>query len=488
MFRLTFSKPQLEDRLFAKSLEHLLAESCGQSDVSPVDPADIAERFVSLRGYGRLPRGRENRAKCLNSAEIAAAIFALVPSNPKWAGHAAVILSDLRPIGGPGASFDGAVNLSAAIERLLNDSGAREGFIFLTLSVAESGINSNGFATLVHQQHGTPRYISFVPKMAVSRLRPGAENQVDMGQFHARVSKCVVFNRAFFDHLATAVARAVEFPVAPPGDGSEYDAEEARQARYKALGVQNRSRFLNIGVDTQVTWPKQEMLVRFDQYHLVLMPKTKENTQSIHIDLHANRLTDQQGLTVINRFLSMLAWCDDQFAVAQGGWSGNPVPVAVSKRNLAFSTTNHWLFVRRIPQSDEERRALALYREGRNAEEAGLGSYAVLSYFKIIEIRHPTGDRAKKWIGRNLALVAASHDDDPRMSHFMTACYGEKPEDYIYNACRLAVAHASIKRPSDADDADEINRLYSASYVLRRLARRLITEELRLSDSISSGD
>ena len=37
------------------------------------------------------------------------------------------------------------------------------------------------------------------------------------------------------------------------------------------------------------------------------------------------------------------------------------------------------------------------------------------------------------------------------------------PHDYIYNACRLAVAHASIKRPSDADDSDEIARLYSAS-------------------------
>jgi hypothetical protein len=230
------------------------------------------------------------------------------------------------------------------------------------------------------------------------------------------------------------------------------------------------------------------MLVQFDQYHLVLMPKTKEHSQSVHIDLHTNRLTHKQGLTVINRFLSVLTWCDDQFAVAQGGWSGNPVPVAVPKRNLAFPTAHEWPFDRSMPQTDEARRALALYREGRNSEEAALGSYAVLSYFKIIEIRYPTGEKARKWIAGNFALATPSPDSDLRMKHFMAASGGEAPEDYIYNACRLAVAHASIKRPSDADDSDEITRLYSASYVLRLLARHLISKELGVSDNIHSGN
>lgn len=184
----------------------------------------------------------------------------------------------------------------------------------------------------------------------------------------------------------------------------------------------------------------------------------------------------------------MLGWCDDQFAIAQDGWSGNPVPVPISKRDLAFATAHVWLFDRRIPKSDEMRRALALYREGRNAEEAALGSYAVLSYFKVIEIRYPTGDKAKKWIGRNFALISSSSDSDPQMKHFIAATHGKAPEDYIYEACRVAVAHASTKHPSDADEADEITRLYSASYVLRFLARRLITEELGVSDSLYSGD
>jgi hypothetical protein len=113
--------------LFAKDLEYLLAECCVQSDVSPINPADISQRFDSLRGYGSLPRGRENRAKRLSYTEIAAAILGLVPSNPKWAGHAAAIFHDLRPVGGPGASFNGAINLIATIERLLTDNAARNG-------------------------------------------------------------------------------------------------------------------------------------------------------------------------------------------------------------------------------------------------------------------------------------------------------------------------------------------------------------------------
>jgi len=474
--------------LFAKDLEYLLAECCRQSDVSPVDAADIAARFHSLRGYGKLPRGRENHARRLSTAEIAAATFGLVPVNPNWAGHAAVILGNLRPVGGAAASFHGAASLTAAVEHLLTDRPAREGFLVLTLSAAERFTNSSGSATLAYQEGEIRRRAAFVSKMAVSLLQPGAERSFEIDGLHAPVSRGVVFNRAFFDRVDTAVTRSVASPGPPAGDGSEYNEEKALQARHRALGVQNHSRFLNVGVDTQVTWPKQEMLVQFDRYHLVLMPKTKEHTQSIHVDLHANRLTDREALTVINRFLSVLAWCDDQFAVAQGGWSGNPVPVAVPRRNLAFATAQDWPFHRRISASDEARRALALYREGRNAEETALVSYAVLSYFKIIEIRHPDGSKAKKWIARNFAVASASADDDPELKQFLAVCGSETPEEYIYTACRLAVAHASIKRPSDADDVEEISRLHSASYVLRLLARLMISQELGVSDQTYSGD
>lgn len=473
--------------MFAKNLEHLLANLCRQSDLR-IDPSEFAARFNALRTIGKLPRGRENRARTLNFAEIAAAIFGLVPTNPNLAGFAAAILADLRPVGGTEASFHGAASLTETVQHILTDNSARENIVSLALSVAEHSQNSNGFAILTYCKGETQQCAAFVSRMAVSLLQPGSEQTFNAADSYAPASRGVVFNRQFFDRIGVAVVRDLAFPEPPAGDGSEYGAEEAQLARNKALAVVPNSRFLNIGVDTQVTWPKQEVLVQFDRYQLVLMPKTKEYTQSIHVDLHANRLSDREAMTVINRFLSVLTWCDDQFAIAQDGWSGNPVPVAVPRRNLAFATAHHWVFDRRISASDHARRALALYREGRNAEESGLVSYSVLSYFKIIEIRYPDGARARQWIAENFSAVWNADQGRDDLKQFMTACGDENPADYIYNACRVAVAHASVKHPSDPDEADEIRRLYTASDVLRRLARSMISQELGVSDRFWSGD
>ena len=72
--------------------------------------------------------------------------------------------------------------------------------------------------------------------------------------------------------------------------------------------------------------------------------------------------------------------------IANDSSSGNRVPVPVQKRNLAFTTAYNWIFDRKPPTSNEAKRALALYREGRNAEQNYLISYAVLSYYKILEL------------------------------------------------------------------------------------------------------
>ena len=243
---------------------------------------------------------------------------------------------------------------------------------------------------------------------------------------------------------------------------------------------------MSIRVDNQVTWPKQDTLVEFDRYHFVLMPKTRDHIQSIHVDLTANRLTDREARTVIDRFLSVMTWCDDQFAVGQDGWSGTPVPVHMPKRELAFTTTHDWVFDRQIPSSDEGRRALGLYREAVNAQQNFMVSYAVLNYYKIIEIGYPQGAEARKWIGQTFPIISADKTLSDNLDRFLEACGNDSPERYIYKACRIAVAHASTQRPSDPDDAKEIGRLHNAAHMMRPLARHFIKTELGVSDSIYS--
>ena len=83
-------------------------------------------------------------------------------------------------------------------------------------------------------------------------------------------------------------------------------------------------------------------------------------------------------------------------------------------------------------------------------------------------------------------MCALNHKET--ISQFLEECGDESPEKYIYQACRIAVAHASPEYPSDSDDAQEIRRLHSAADVMRILARHFIKTELGVSDSIFSAD
>ena len=472
--------------MFAKNLEIALAYLCEKSDVSHSIPNDFAARFDALRRYGKLPRGRERRDQLLTSSEIAAAILGLAPVHPNWAGHAAIILSGLRPIGGVGASFFGTSTLQESIAYILTDATARNSIVRLSVSAAERGVNSNGYATLSYEIDGIRRRTFYGRAEAVSLMQPGAERDFDPREPYSPVSRETAFNRTFFQRLAEEMQSANAFPRPPAGDGSEYDSEEAQQERYKKLGVRRGSRFLNIGVDNQVPWPAKETLTKFDKYEFVLMPKTQDYVQSIHIDPAVNNITDREAITVINRFLSIMTWCDDQFAIAQDGWSGNPVPVPVPKRDLAFATTYQWIFDRKIPSSEEARRALALYRDGRNAEQNFMVSYAVLNFFRIIEIRNHARGEAKNWFRDNFASLRREPRYADAFRRFAEICANEQPHEYLYKACRVAVSHAGKDSKSDPDDANEVTRLHKAAEVLRILARHFILTDLGVSEVLYS--
>jgi len=467
--------------MLAKQLSHILTELISGSDVKTDTPVAMDQRFESLRGFGKLPRGRENRSRALTNEQIIAALLGLVATQPSWAGHVATIIAKLKPVGGQTDAFGGATTLTDALSNVLTDESARANIIAVRLSVAEAGTNSHGLAVIVYEHNGTRHQLSFVRDEAVSLLQPGAKFDVELRNSPA--SRELVFNRQFFERLAHEISHARAHPSPLISDGSEYDKEDAEKTRHERLGATPTSSFLNIGIDNQVTWPDKEMLIEFDRYKFVLMPKTKDHVQSIHIDLDANRLSMEDAMTVINRFLSLLTWCDDQFAIAQGGWSGNPVPVAVPKRDLAFTTASYWVFNRDIPVSEEVRRALALYREARNAELNFMISYAVLNYYKIIEIRHQGWPASTKWVADNLPPILNDPYDRDGISAFLTACGTENPEMYVYAACRVAVAHVSPNRPSDPDEFPELRRLHNAAHVMRRLARRFISVDLGFSDS-----
>lgn len=468
--------------MYAKDLSLLLHREL--SEQRSYD--ETLKRFESLRGFGQLPRGRSSAGQRLSNDEIVLAILGYVPTESGWAGHVALIMGDLRPVGGASASFKDAASLRGAMAALFVDDGCCNSLMSLTLSIARSPGDDEYQAKLLFDEDGQRRTTSYVSKYAASLTAAGAEKYFDHDRPLSTNTRQLVLNREFFRKLKQDVdlSRHLERPLET--DWREYEAEEERSAFHERLGARRGSAFLNLGVDTTVTWPKEPTRVGFGGHHVVLFPKTKESSHSISIDLQGERISAEDARTLLNRFLSILAWCDDRHAILRQGWSGNPVPVPVPRRDTAFSTMMTWMFYRSLPDDEQLLNCLSYYREGLNAAEAEIVSQEVLSFFKVFEMRRE-GPQVRRWIAEE--FDAACNNVSPDLLKRFNEDRQEKTvEKYVYENCRVAAAHASKKFTSDADMSSETYRLSVAAEIVRALARHYIRTTFSFSDSYFSDE
>lgn len=473
--------------MYAKELALIL--HCRLSEPRSYD--ETLKRFESLRGYGQLPRGREKAAQRLTNSEIARAVLGFVPTISGSAGHVALIMGDLRPVGGIAASFKEAASLDAAIAALLNKDENCDALVSLTLSIARIPGNDEYQARLIFEEDGQRKATSYVSKYALSLAAEGAEKNFDPDRPLSTNTRQLVLNREFFRELKGDVdlSRHLNHPLKT--DWREYETEEERNALHERLGARRGSNFLNLGVDTSVTWPREPTRVEFGGHHIVLFPKTKENMQSMSIDLHGERIGAEDARTLFNRFLSVLSWCDDRHAILRGGWSGSPVPVPVPRRALASSTMTPWIFNRSMPEDTELLNCLSYYREGLNAAEAGIASQEVLSFFKVFEsgFKHfdskEIGQKAREWIKEVFGEACKDILPD-RLKRFEEDMQEKTVEKYVYENCRVAAAHASKRFASDTDMSSETRRLSVAAEIIRALARHYIRTTFCFSDSYLS--
>ncbi len=466
--------------MYARPLSEILHRALAE----PGAFDDTLKRFESLRGDGLLPRGRESAGVRLSDEQIASAVLGFVPILPGWAGHVSLVLGSLCAVRGPAASFGGAATLLDSIASVIAEDEACRSIISFSLSIARTWNDDDYHARALFQEGGQRKTVSYVSKMATSLLSKGAETTYDHDRMDASSARQLVLGRDFFTQLRRAVSLSRQLDLPLKTDWREYQTEEERDAFHKSLGARRNSRFLNLGVDTQAVWPKEPTRVQFAGRHFVLFPKTKEYSHSISIDLVNERLSAEDARTLLNRFLSLLSWCDDSYAVLEDGWSGNPIPVPVQQSDGTFSTTPHWVFSRSIPADPELLQRLAYYREGLNARQAGLVTFEVLSFFKVFERRSRTkpGEQnpTKLWIKNVFAEVSASLRPEI-LSRFDADRNGKDVEKYVFDNCRVATAHASESFPSDADASPELRRLYSAAEVTFGLARHFIQTEYKLS-------
>lgn len=447
---------------------------------------DTLKRFEKLRGYGLLPRGRENAGVRLSDKQIASAVLGYTPTRPGWAGHVALILGNLRPVGGQSASFNGTETLVQSVAELIKNEAACNCIIHVTLSIAHLPTDDEYHAQLVFEDGKERRSISYVSKMAYTLLQKGAEKTYDSERSLAPSTSQLVLGKEFFWNLRRTVALSHHLDKPFETDWREYKTEEKLKSFHRRLGARRGSNFLNLGIDTQVTWPKEPTRIEFADHHFVLFPKTKEYSHSISVDLASEHLTAHDARTLINRFLSILSWCDDQHAILREGWSGGPVPSPVPRHDLAFATAIHWDFGRSLPEDKDLLQRLAYFREGLNAREAGIASYEVLAFFKVFENREKVSrgeiNHTKCWIVDVFDEACRSVGEDV-MQQFDHDRQSKSVEKYVNDNCRVAAAHASKDFPSDADASPELRRLIVAAEVMHALARHFLRNEFSLSDS-----
>lgn len=232
--------------------------------------------------------------------------------------------------------------------------------------------------------------------------------------------------------------------------------------------------WMNLGVSGQCGWPDSPVEVTFGSSHFVLMPRTRENSASIHMVTKSH--DDLSEMTTVNRFLSVVSWAYKESLQNEYGWSGNPVPCAVPAPNLARSINSCFL-VRWNPLPDPRQRlAVALYREAMSVNSV---PYQFLGFFKIINILYKSGSAQKTWIKATLPKLTASSVLDR-----LAALSKSEPDvaQYLYESGRCAVAHAFADPLIDPDDLAHLRRLSTDLEVVRALAEYLIEYELDVPD------
>ncbi|MGY3233316.1 hypothetical protein ACVMAJ_000206 [Bradyrhizobium sp. USDA 4448] len=221
-------------------------------------------------------------------------------------------MSNLRPVGGAEASFAQCATLGNAVETLLQNPTALDSFLELRVSDSEIYTNAHGRGAIVCRSGDEIVTCHYVHQNALSLFHAGAEKDFNPRAVVSSVVTETVFYAGLFRKIVNELAREATRRLAPPVIDPQDDDEETRkEERIKRLGILRNSTFLNLAVDTQVTWPPVETLVHFEGYRLILMPPTHEHTTSVHMDLVGQGITSENAVSLINRLLSLMAWCDD---------------------------------------------------------------------------------------------------------------------------------------------------------------------------------
>lgn len=242
--------------------------------------------------------------------------------------------------------------------------------------------------------------------------------------------------------------------------------------------VQERGDWVVATVDPRMSWPTKQQIVVFDDKDFVLLPQPADADQTAAVAIRADRygLDVEAARREIMRFCSALAWSEGSGLSVVAWCGGNlPRPLGVRRGRVVtnFLDTEHLP----IAGTDEERAAIALYREGVSLDNP---FYSFLSLYKVISILLPKGKRRGVWIGDALSRL-----DDNRAKERCDAIRNSGADVglYLFEECRNAIAHAERDPFVNPDEVDDHFRLSQDIPLVRNLAELAIEENSTLQRS-----
>ncbi len=230
--------------------------------------------------------------------------------------------------------------------------------------------------------------------------------------------------------------------------------------------------WLGAHVENDVYWPDTAHTVVFEGVTLFILPPRAEALPAVFVN--GNEAQREELTAQIARFLSAWSWMEGR-GVRVVDWLAGSQPFRFQNAKLNKKTT--FYDFEHLPQniSREAALALAFFREGLSLDHEG---YSFLSFYKVINSRFGGKAEQKNWIRDNIGSVK-DRDAVKRLDELAPTFKGQPIQDYIWSACRNAIAHSHpdsiVVNP---DDQNDIRRIRKDLPIIKALAKRLINVEL----------
>jgi hypothetical protein len=235
------------------------------------------------------------------------------------------------------------------------------------------------------------------------------------------------------------------------------------------------SYWATIGVEPDLSWPREELRVPFKGLQILVLPETETRAPSVALECEGFASLDDTLFT-LRQFLSSLAWAEGRGVreiMALGGTQPGGVGRGINAPPFRPPISPR-LSIDHVPEPSDERSglALALFREALALDNI---AYRFLGFFKIINVLHRTGSQQSSWINTTLPLLEAG-EAQQRTLELQEA--GENVGAYLYASGRCAIAHAYNEPLVNPDNPRHRKRLYEDLPLLKALAEYVIEHEL----------